>query len=628
MDVPMPKIQKLPIHEAQKIAAGEVVERPANVVKELLENAIDANATKISIFIEEGGKKLIRVVDNGCGMGLEDAYLCFEHHATSKITCVNDLALITTFGFRGEALSSIASVSSIELITKEEDALEGIKLSLEAGVVQEYIAISTNAGTDISIHNLFYNIPARKKFLKADDTELRHIQQLFYASVLSHCHIHFKFIVDGREIFNCPPTVTLHERAQQIWEPAMTQNMVALQTHDRSPIHGLISNHHYSRYDRNSVYFFVNLRWVKHQKLVSSLLKGYLNVLPPGRFPAGVIFITLDQEQLDVNIHPRKEEVQFLHPRIIEQELQKMVKKTLEENLSLQLKKSVTFSPAFEIMTASRPDALQFTPMRFSQVNSPSPKTALEFPQDLSLVHIKVLDEDPFDVSSFEAEASELGQAVFEQKGLEDISLQVEKAAVQLPIQENFTIIGQFNKTYILLEQDDGLVIIDQHAAHERILYELFSKRFESVATVKLLFPQVIPLNEEKIKILEPYLELMRSHGIGIEVWSQTELMIQSTPVHLKNQSLQDLVTHMLDWISTYEDLDKEQFFKVVNEKIHAQMACKAAVKAGDSLSSEQIHQLINDLYATPHRFSCPHGRPTCWNLTTYEIEKKFKRKQ
>lgn len=619
----MPKIYKLSAHEAQKIAAGEVVERPANVVKELIENAIDAHATQITLYLEDGGKQLIRVIDNGCGMSVEDALLSFEHHATSKIKTVDDLSTINTFGFRGEALSSIASVSKTTLITKEDSSQHAHKIQIQQSTITEQSTTVANTGTDICVQDIFYNVPARKKFLKSSETEWRQIQQLFQAFCLDYLNIHFKLFSDGKQLLNCPATHDLHQRIMQLWDHTFASHIIPLRDHNKDGIKlsGVISNHHFARYDRGAIFFFVNKRWVKHQKLSSALLKGYLNVIQPARYPAASIFIEIDPDQIDVNIHPRKEEVQFLHPRKVEVALQQAVKDSLETHLSAQLKKKITFSPAIEVHSVS-PNAysgLQFESRYTPQgMPIPSPRTvSFEKRTDSELFEHKI-DESSINITIHEESSAVLSEVNQEQ---------LETPPFLYEQENNYTLIGQYSKTYLLLEKEEGLYIVDQHAAHERILYELFSKRFDEIATVKLLFPQIITLTNAAIKLIEPFIELFNHNGIDLQIFSETELVVQSTPVHLKNQSLQDLVTDVLAWISENQAAEQTQFFKAINEKIHAQMSCKAAVKAGDILTREQMEQLLDDLNKTDNRFTCPHGRPTGWLLSTHEIEKKFKRK-
>lgn len=613
----MPKIHKLPPHEAQKIAAGEVVERPANVVKELVENAIDAGASTITVYIEHGGKTLIRVVDNGCGMNADDALLCFEHHATSKIRVVEDLQTITTFGFRGEALSSIAAVSEVTLITKTAMS-DALKVCMRQGTLISHEPASANIGTDIAIRNLFFNVPARKKFLKSDDTEWNAIKQLFHAFCLNHIAISFKLLLDGKQIIHCPSTDSITQRAEQLFNDSTTSTLLEFHARDAQgniTISGVTSNHQFMRYDRSSIFFFVNSRWVKQQKLTSALLKGYLNVLPQGRYPMSCIFITIDPTHVDINIHPRKEEVQFLHPRVVEQLLQKAVKEALEKHVSRQLKRDISFAPATEIIAPFGIHTLPIEPMYKPRLNT-------------EVVTVKNIFDAPVFAAEQKAEPH-TKQPVTHTKPLSPVTTHTfeQPMAPAVMNREEYAIIGQYNKTYILVEKENSLLLIDQHAAHERILYEQFTQRFEDVATVKLLFPQIVTLTANDIQTIEPHLPLFAAHGLDINVLSDTQLVIYATPVHIKNQSLEDIIKQTIGWVTELTELPTDQFSKAIHEKLHAQMACKAAVKAGDVLTQAQMQKLIDDLDVTNNRLTCPHGRPTCWNLSVSEIEKKFKRK-
>ncbi len=612
----MQKIKQLPLHEAQKIAAGEVVERPTNVVKELIENAIDAGATKISVYLEEGGKKLIRVTDNGCGMSPEDAFLCFAQHATSKITTVDDLGTVGTFGFRGEALASIAAVSNVTLTTKEQmseiDPLAGIQLKLDAGKVVKKEAVSCTSGTDIRVENLFYNVPARQKFLKKKETESRHITQLLHAFCLDYLAIHFTFFQGTKEIINCPAIANndIISRITQLWDHQFAQQMITIQNSqntDKITISGAISNHQYFRYDRNNIFLFVNRRWIKSQQLSRALMRGYMNVLPPARYPAACIFIEIDSQEVDINIHPRKEEVQFLHPRTVATTLQNSVKEALEQHLAQQIKQPVNFQ------TQEQPQrSPSFTPRPFESTKSQT-HTTTSFgttpPVFSENNHKKTTTPTPGDTQQTTIDKKQNSIGTYDQKDI-----------------ENYNLIGQYKKTYILLERTEGLFIIDQHAVHERILYELFSKRFHDVSTVKLMFPAIVTVSSEDMTTLSGHLEIFKKNGIEIEIFGDNQLVIQSTPVHIKNIKLDELIRKVASWIREYDAVQQDQFFKAINEKMHAQMACKAAIKAGDTLTTEQMKQLLEDFYKIPNRLTCPHGRPTGWLLSIYEIEKRFKR--
>jgi DNA mismatch repair protein MutL len=608
----MARIKQLSPHEAQKIAAGEVVERPANVVKELVENALDASATHISIYIEDAGKKLIRIVDNGCGMGQEDAHLCFKHHATSKITTVEQLSNLQTFGFRGEALSSIAAVSKITLITKETVAPLGIQLNLENLQATNEQTITCNTGTDIQIADLFYNVPARKKFLKTNDTEWRQIQLLFQAFCLDYKHIHFALYHQNSLVYNCPPVNDLAHRISQLYDHTIASQLIPI-TSETNGIHieGVISAHTYGRYDRSAIFFLVNKRWVKNHSLSKALLKGYANVLPPDKYPLACLHINLDPAQVDINIHPRKEEVQFLHPRIVEQAIQGAVKTGLENHLSAQLQKKVHFAPQPSWQSQSVPRAFtpEIAPLHAPQQFTPTPFVGQMQKSAPALVETATN-------SNFLPSSAALNQAQ---------SLDAAPSITQDFF--DIHIVGQLHKTYILIEEKDGLFIVDQHAAHERILYEQFATRFEEVATIALLFPPIITLSEHEMGLLMSHEQIFARNHITIEQLGTNQVIVHAIPVHLKEINMDELVHQTIGWIEENQKCDPELFYKKVNEKLHAQMACKAAVKAGDTLTQTQMHQLIMDLQRVNNRFTCPHGRPTGWNISLYEIEKKFKRK-
>lgn len=663
---PMQKIKKLLAHEAKKIAAGEVVERSANIVKELIENSIDSGATIISIWVNEAGKKLIRIVDNGSGMCNADAIICFERHATSKISTIEDLDKLTTFGFRGEALSSISSISKISLVTKSQDCQNGTRVELEDGQIIKEEEISCCQGTDISVKDLFYNVPARLKFLKQDETEWRQIVNLFQAFCLSYKEIHFKLFHDDKLVYNCPATDDLKNRLVQLWDHNFAQNMIELSFNDISnikegmsakaiakaqaeqlesaQISGLISTHNFFRYNRSQIFFFVNGRWIKNNVLSKSLLKGYLNVLPQDRFPAAFIFLSIDPSQIDVNIHPRKEEIQFLNSKKVEQLIQSNTKKTLESYLSNQIKKNDEVIESLNSNSRQNESNQIYklaaqTTFDFEQVPFLESAVPGEAESDLSAIAEERRLEAWVDFSQYNSQPQVKSNYQFTENknGFDNLMGQQLEHQNEVPqfisdVQDKFErkdyeLIGQFNKTYILLEKAEGIFIIDQHAAHERVLYELFAKRFYDVATTRLIFPEIITLTEESLNLLSPYFELLHNNGIDAKQISREQLVIESTPVYLKDISFADLIKQFASWIEEYQVLDKKILFKAVNEKLHAQMACKAAVKAGDKLTHEQIYKLLEDLNKTENRFACPHGRPTGWLMSMHEIEKKFKRK-
>lgn len=604
----MNKIKILPPSEAQKIAAGEIVERPSSVVKELIENSIDASATQISLFIEKAGKELIKIVDNGCGMSKVDAKLSIHPHATSKISSLNDLENISTFGFRGEALAAISSVSRFELITKEPDSKTGYKLVFDNEFLVEESEVSAQVGTQISIRELFFNTPVRKKFLKQDETEWNQIETIFKAFCFCYPNISFKLYRDNKIFINAPAVNSIKDRVIQIYDNNFAQNLIYLEQSSKKnnnlEISGLISAHQAWFYNKSNVYFFVNNRLVKNTALAKALLKGYLNVLPEGRFPAGVIFFNLDPKTIDVNVHPRKEEVKFSKPLIIENCLWETVKKTLENYISSKISKTSSAANNFYQPNANsvETDVAKFN---FGEVK----------PENLSstnsLKHAKPFE---FNYQSLPLEKMEPTISKVQNQATKTI--------------ENFErIIGQLFNTYILIEKENELVIIDQHAAHERILYEKFKNKFLENEGTKLLFPELVHLSTHQANLLSTNKEMFRFFGIELEEFGNNAFAIKSSPPILKNAFLKELILEAVSFLEENEKLSKDEQRKIFFEKIHSTMSCKAAIKAGDILSDEQIKQLIKDLNSCENRLICVHGRPTIWVISKNQLEKNFQRK-
>jgi DNA mismatch repair protein MutL len=594
----MNKIKILSPSEAQKIAAGECVERPANIVKELVENSIDAGASSISIFIEQAGKKLIRVVDDGYGLSPEDALLCFLPHATSKITSVDDLETISSFGFRGEALASISAVSQVKLITRsKETSTNGVGTQIEYSQCSliNQSEVASAQGTDIQVHELFYNTPARKKFLKQDETEWNQILSLFQAFCLSHLQISFKLHHDGKLALNAPAAPNLKDRISQLWDFNIAQNVIQLQPATMPEwlkIEGYISHQSFWRYNRNHIFFFVNGRWIKNIELSKALVKSYLNVLPPGRFPAGFIFIKTESNLVDVNVHPKKEEVRFIKPVTVENALFNSVKQTLEQQVTQKL-------------------APTFTQLQFEQQ-----------PQNLTPPSFENYIFTPSPYSLFSAKSEDSNR---QEKKLAQDQQQTFEPIVAMPNQK---IIGQLFNTYILIENKDEFIVVDQHAAHERILYEKYLKNFELKDGIKLLFPETVELQTQSMQRIMEHQDFFASQGFELEPISDTTIAIRSTPTKLNKQSIRELIVEAVEFIKENDQLDTEEFRKKLNEHVHSQAACKAAIKAGDILTQEQMQKLITDLSKTEKRFICVHGRPTIWTISKDSIERQFKRKQ
>ncbi len=617
------KIKLLSPEQALKIAAGEVIERPSNIIKELLENSIDAGATKIIIKVYQAGKKSIMIIDNGSGMTPQDAMLCVAQHATSKISSVDDLEKITTFGFRGEALASINAVSNLTIITKTDNDQTGTELTWNFGNFKSSTLQTHPTGTTIIISNLFDNIPARQKFLKKDETEWRSIITLFQAFCFAYPFIHFQLHHDDIMYLNCPATDSALNRAGQVFDHGIQKSFLPLEELNTSmiSISGIISEHNYYRYDRNQIFIFVNHRWIKNIDVTKAIMKGYAGILPIQKFPAAVIYITLNPELVDINIHPKKEEVKFLHPKKVEAQIIHAIKATLDTTAHKKITPEAS-ELFYETKTVHNSHDFSFlqpdTSIKksYSIPDIPTNKSFIPLQQEKSFSNRSVIAPDHFAAQAFEPLAEEQKQIN------SDINSQTD-----IHEMSHITIIGQYKKTYIMFEKDTNLIFMDQHAAHERILYEQFTSQFYTVPTIQLMFPEFIQLQAKDILAITPYIGLLGEHGIIAELFSETQIIIQATPVYLKNQHLKEVIQEIISWICQEPDTsDYENIKNIIHAKMHTKMACSAAIKAGETLNHEQMYQLIEQLRKSEHKFSCPHGRPTLWTLGIDYIEKQFKR--
>jgi len=630
------KIKVLSPQEAIKIAAGEVVERPINIIKEVVENSIDAGANKISIFIHKAGKSLIKIIDNGIGMTPDDAKLSVTQHATSKISTVEDLETIATFGFRGEALASINAVSNVTINTKAANTQTATQIRWEFGTLQEEALSSHPTGTTLEIANLFENIPARKKFLKKDETEWRAIVTLFQAFCLDYKDIHFQLFNENGLHLNCPATTNLIDRAAQLFDTHFQKKIMPLVELDNKlcTVSGIISMPTYYRYDRNQIFIFVNNRWIKNIDLTKSIMKGYAGTLPPQKFPAAVIFITIATDQIDVNIHPKKEEIKFLHPKKVATIVINSIKATLEESVTQQLTMSPHNSAPLQYQQLEQPTSSfnqNITPKSFSFLNN-SFETLNDDKPEIVEENIKAPTENSIEnvgVESKPVVVPEFLTPTFQSstpESTEDEPTTDQQEEIITEEQIKVTIIGQYKLTYILFEKENNLVFIDQHAAHERILYERLKANFNNVPTIQLMFPAFIKLQSQDILTITPHLALLQNHGIHAEIFSDTQLIIQATPIHLKNHDLTEIIQQVIGWITHIDETDEKRITHILHEKIHTKIACSTAIKAGDKLNMEQMQQLLSDLNKIESRFSCPHGRPTFWVLPIDHLEKQFKR--
>lgn len=646
----MNKIKILPPEEALKIAAGEVVERPSNIVKETLENSIDAGSTQISLYIKDSGKELIRIIDNGSGMSPDDAKLCFTTHATSKINNLNDLEQISSFGFRGEALASISSVSKVTLTTKTSNSELASQIEYSANKLISEEQVSAQTGSDLQIKELFYNTPVRKKFLRKGDTEWNQILNTFQAFCLSNLNIHFKLYKDEKLVINAPVVNQLTERSAQLWGHNFSQNMLNLiEANEKEfkqkeiKFSGIISTHNFWRYGKHQIFFFVNGRYIKDKDLNRALVKGYTGVLPPARFPAGFIFINVPNDFVDINVHPKKEEVRFLKPNTVTNYLQRLVKLSLDEHVKSLFgnnndKNENHLQNDNITQNKTQPNIILEQAIHSSNLNLSNSNLSNTSNLGNKKEHLSDSEGNnnfqhqskPLIVSDFFE--NRFNETKIRSNILRPRELEHKKEQTTIYEEENvdtrkeFKIIGQMLRTYIIAQSGEDLVLIDQHDAHERIIYDRITKNFEKKEGTRLMFPEIINLSDSEIQQIKPAFKFLSKQGIEIEFFGKNQIAIKSSPPKIQNHSLKELIFEILDFIKENENLEEEIFRKKLNDRIHAQVACKSAIKAGDKISFEQMEQIVKDLQKTSNPLTCPHGRPTTWIISKHEIEKKFKR--
>lgn len=594
----MSRIRLLSDTVASQVAAGEVVERPASVVKELVENSIDAGAGKIDILIRRGGRSLIRVIDDGCGMDRDDALLSLERHATSKIRSADDLQAVATLGFRGEALPSIASVARFRLTTRERDAIAGTDLMVNAGKIEVVRDGGEAPGTQIEVRSLFYNLPARRKFLRSENTESRNIEHQLHLQAISHPQIAVTFVRDDRLVFQLAPATNLADRIRDLYGADLLERLLPLNGtgSGKTDVGGLIGQAGLSRPTRAHQLVFVNGRAIESPLVTSAMREGYHTALMKGQFPVTFLFIKLDPAFVDVNVHPAKREVRFRDPNGVREAIVIAIQRTLERGRAEWQEK---FRPPREMSkpTARTPVDLKLRP-------------EIIVPQ-VSQRELPVAPRE----SSVVAPAHRLPAPV------ETGALQPQPASSQ-----EFQIIGVLNKLYVLMENSDGLVLVDQHAAHERILFEELRRRMEEqgVPSQKLLIPQTFDLSPRDAEWVERNLSILQKMGIGIETFGPNTYKIDSLPAFLKNS---DPVNFMQRVIDDLKDATERSSPMRLGEDMIATTVCRHAVKANDPLRFPEVEKLIRDLLACDLPYCCPHGRPTMVQISHAELEKRFGRK-
>lgn len=643
----MNNIRLLDNNLINKIAAGEVVERPASVVKELMENSIDAGATSITVEIKEGGISLIKITDNGKGIPKGELKTAFLRHATSKLRTLDDLEDIMTLGFRGEALSSIASVAQVEMITKTKDSQVGHKIVINGGVVEKEEESAGNNGTVFAMKNLFYNTPARRKFLKKPATEGGYVSEVVNRIALGHPEIAIKYINNGNTIMQTNGSGDVKSVVLYIYGRQMASQMIETSySKDGFTVEGLIAKPELSRGNRNYENFFINGRYIKSNIVQTAVEEAYKGKLMVGKFPVFALNLKVPANTVDVNVHPTKLEVRFSDDNLIYDIMYNAVLKALKKT---ELIPEVTWDKPKKVKS----DNVQGTLEDIAFNNTVEKKAENIETKAVVENDFKYDDKPIFSNQSVAEKAPEPKNPVLnainkvyqepycnEEKPIEkpaeteNISekpeekpiLNEQKEEKRKPFFNNYRIVGQLFATYWIVEQNNCMYLIDQHAAHERALYEDFTEKFKNsqISSQQLLQPIAVNLSEGEKVIVEENMELLESFGFEIEEFGARTYAIRAVPYVFNSPSN---VSFFMDIVDTLADKNLKSIYDTKEDAI-AMMSCKAAVKGNDRLSYSEAQELIQRLLSLQDPFTCPHGRPTIIEMTKYELEKKFKRIQ
>jgi DNA mismatch repair protein MutL len=614
----MSRIRLLSETVASQVAAGEVVERPASVVKELIENSIDAGARKIDTVIRRGGISLVRVIDDGCGMDRDDALLSLERHATSKIRSAADLQAVATLGFRGEALPSIASVSRFRLTTRERDAVAGTEIVVNGGKIDIVRDGGEAPGTQVEVRSLFYNLPARRKFLRSENTESRNIEHQIHLQAIGHPQIGFSLLRDDRMLFQLPAAATLGDRIRDLYGMELLERLVEINdTPSRNiRIGGFIGQAGLSRQTRAQQLIFVNGRAIENVLLTAAIREGYHTALMKGQYPVTFLFLELDPAAVDVNVHPAKREVRFRDPAVVREAIVDSIQQTLERGrMAWQEKfRGPLIAPA-AVPEKTAPD-LKLRP------EVPAPEELHRELPHLSSIVAGVADAGRPRVPETVGQALRLPGSRADSAG----DTRTLEGSRKLAAQQQFQIIGVLSKLYVLMENADGLVLVDQHAAHERILFEELRRRMEEqgVPTQKLLLPQTFDVPPRDADWIEHNISILQKMGIGIESFGPGTFKIDSLPGFL---NVSDPAQFMRKVIDDLKSAGNSTSPMRLGEEMIATTVCRHAVKANDPLRYPEIEKLIRDLLDCDLPYCCPHGRPTMIQISLMELEKKFGRK-
>lgn len=616
----MPNIAILNQETIDKIAAGEVVERPCSVVKELVENAIDAGSTAITVEIKEGGISFIRITDNGCGIEREQVAVAFYRHSTSKIRSAEDLLTVKSLGFRGEALSSISAVARVELITKTYDELTGTRYVIEGSKELSNEEIGAPDGTTFIVKDLFYNVPARRKFLKTAQTEGSYISDMVEKLALSHPDISFKFINNNQTKLHTSGNGNRKDIIYHIFGREISSSLLEVKHEcEYFKVEGFIGKPVITRGNRNYENYFINGRYVKSNILSRAIEGAYKSFLMQHQYPFTVLYFTFFSE-LDVNVHPTKMELRFDNNNEIYVELCDTIYAILSHKEMIpEVPVDSTPAPKKIVHEYKEPIPEPFEKRRINEVRAAESRSV--YGQSVTSTVKNYSATEPAAKAPETSTAYEPAQVV---TGTQQTLGDYDKVFLTESSKKQFSIIGQLFKTYWLIEFEDKLYIIDQHAAHEKVLYEKTMARLanKDFTSQRISPPIVMTLDARECEMLEKYRPQIEQFGYEVEHFGGKEYMISAIPDNLFNIDMKDLFIEMLD---DFSNATGRQNPDIITEKV-ASMSCKAAVKGNDKLTLPEINKLIDELLSLDNPYNCPHGRPTIISMSKYEIEKKFKR--
>jgi DNA mismatch repair protein MutL len=599
-----PWIRPLPERLINKIAAGEVVERPASVVKELVENALDAGADRIEISIDKSGTRLIRIVDNGWGIGEDQIEIAFSRHATSKISEFDDLDRIESYGFRGEALPSIASVSRMRMVSRTREADSGVEIVFEGGVLQSKKLIAAPPGTTVEVENLFYNTPARRKFLKAETTEARHITRIAMAMAMARYQVGFTYHLNERQVFALPNGLGLGERVAGLLAPG--KKFIAV-SGDTGPVRvlGYIAPPELAQSNRNSQFIFINGRYIQSPTLSHALASGYGELLPRGNYPIGAVLLQIDPAEIDVNVHPAKTEVRLSRERDVYDAVHRSVKEALNregviptfqvpgQSSSHHISPNIPVYPSRQNVIPGITSRAYGDPEQLGAIyrDTPAPAAPQTSPQVVQV-----------DTSTGEIIESETRVA----EGVSSLRL-----------------IGRLDDLYLLFQSNSDLLVVDQHTAHERVLYEETLARMDAHNGVgqTLLLPVQVELGAEQMALFAESHESLRESGFAVEHFGGSTIRIEAVPAILARRSPETAIRAILDDLASLRKSGHD-----LKKAVAQSVACRSAVMAGDRLSDREAIAVVERLLACQNPYSCPHGRPTFVKMSRRDLDKQFGR--